>query len=96
LKLADNETSLVSCTCTDPVLRMLRHRIAAVAFFGGWTLTFATFVLLVPALPPLKPTLSELSSSNRNGPEVLHRRVRHSNLAKERGTEVEVKERFQL
>ena len=76
--------------------RMRRNKIAAIAFFGGWTLTLATFVFLVPALPPLKPTLGELSSSNRKGPEVVHRRVRPSTLANDKATQVEVKESFQL
>ena len=76
--------------------RMRRSKIAAIAFFGGWTLTLATFVFLVPALPPLKPTLAELSSSNRKGAEVVHRRVRPSTLANDKATQVEVKESFQL
>ena len=72
--------------------RMRRNRIATIAFFGGWTLTLATFIFLVPALPPLKPTLAELSSSNRKGAEVVHRRVRPSTLA----NDVEAKESFEL
>jgi hypothetical protein len=72
--------------------RMRRNRIATIAFFGGWTLTLASFIFLVPALPPLKPTLAELSSSNRKGAEVVHRRVRPSTLA----NDVEAKERFEL
>ena len=76
--------------------RMRRNRIATIAFFGGWTLTLATFIFLVPALPPLKPTLAELSSSNRKGAEVVHRRVRSSTLAKDQATQLEVKDSFQL
>lgn len=76
--------------------RMRRNRIATIAFFGGWTLTLATFIFLVPALPPLKPTLAGLSSSNRKGAEVVHRRVRPSTLAKDQATQLEVKESFQL
>ena len=92
--LAYSETSLASCTKT--LLHMQRHRFAAIAFFGGWfTLTLTTFVFLVPALPPLKPTLAELSSSNR-GSEVPHRRVRPSILAKEKGTEVEADDSYRF
>ena len=76
--------------------RMRRNRIATIAFFGGWTLTLASFIFLVPALPPLKPTLAELSSSNRKGAEVVHRRVRSSTLAKDQATQLEVKDSFQL
>ena len=72
--------------------RMRRNRIATIAFFGGWTLTLASFIFLVPALPPLKPTLAELSLSNRKGAEVVHRRVGPSTLA----NDVEAKESFEL
>ena len=75
---------------------MRRNRIAAIAFFGGWTLTLATFIFLVPALPPLKPTLAELSSSNRKGAGEVHRRVRPPTLANDKAAQVEVKESFQL
>ena len=76
--------------------RMRRNRIAAIGFFGGWTLTLATFIFLVPALPPLKPTLAELSSSNRKGAGEVHRRVRPPTLANDKAAQVEVKESFQL
>jgi prolyl 4-hydroxylase len=91
------EPSLVSCTCTKTLLRMQRHRVAAIAFFGGWfTLTLATFVFLVPALPPLKPTLADLIGSPNRGSEVPFRRVRPWIPAKEKGTEVEAEENYRF
>lgn len=85
------------CTCTKTLLRMQRHRVAAIAFFGGWfTLTLATFVFLVPALPPLKPTLADLIGSPNRGSEVPFRRVRPWIPAKEKGTEVEAEENYRF